>query len=86
MGDTISNHPAQTPWRQLCEVAVLERNPEKLPERIAEARVSVLHRLEGGFQTLSEGEQLALQDALEMLHVLEDDTKREIAEQQRTAS
>jgi hypothetical protein len=79
MSDAISNHAAQ--WRQLCEAAVLELDAEKLSARIAEARIALLNRLEGGFQNLSEGEQLALQDALDMLHVLSDIATREIVEQ-----
>jgi hypothetical protein len=79
MSDAISNPAAQ--WRPLCEAAVLELDAEKLSARIAEARIAVFSRLKDRFQNLSEGEQLALQDALDMLHVLSDIATREIVEQ-----
>ena len=79
MSDIISKDAAH--WRQLCEVAVLELNPEKLPGRIADAHSAVLAQIESGFPVLSEGERLALRDALEMLLILQDIAKREIVEQ-----
>ena len=79
MSDIISKDAAQ--WRQLCEAAVLELNPKKLPGRIADARTAVLAQIESGFPVLSEGERLALSDALDMLLILQDIAKREIVEQ-----
>jgi len=67
-------------WRQLCEAAYLSLIP-KITGTNCRGSYRVLNRLEGGFQNLSEGEQLALQDALDMLHVLGDIAKREIVEQ-----
>ena len=77
MSDTISNYAAQPCWRQLCEAAVLETDPEKLPGRIAEARAAVLAQMDDGFPGLPEGERLALHDALDMLLMLQDIAKRE---------
>src|SRR5689334_12913360 len=64
MSDIICNDAAQPRWRQLCNVAVLELDTEKLPGRIDEARTAVLDRIENGVQNLSEGERFALHDAL----------------------
>ena len=86
MSDIISNHAAQIQWRQLFEAAVLELDPEKLPGRISKARVAVLDRIEGGFPNLSEGERLALHDALDMLLALHDIAERDIGNQQRTGT
>lgn len=85
MSDTISNDAAHPKWRQLCEAAVLELDPEKLTERIAEARAAVLAQMDDGFPGLSEGERLALHDALDMLLVLQDIAKRDLAKQDKTA-
>lgn len=86
MSDIISNNAAQSQWRQLFEAAVLELDPEKLPGRIAKASVAVLDRIEGGFPNLSEGEQLALHDALDMLLALHDAAQPEIVEEQKTGT
>jgi len=79
MSDIISKDAAH--WRQLCEVAALELNREKQSGRIADARTAVLAQIEGAFPVRSEGERLALSDALDMLLILQDIAKREIVEQ-----
>lgn len=86
MSDIIPNDAAQPKWRQLCEAAVIELDPEKLTERIAEARAAVLAQMDDGFPCLSEGERLALHDALDMLLVLQDIAKRDLAKQDKTAT
>jgi hypothetical protein len=86
MSDIISNHAAQTQWRQLFEAAVLELDPEKLPGRIAKASAAVLNRIESGFPNLSESERLALHDALDLLLALHDIGQHEIGEQQKTGT
>jgi hypothetical protein len=84
MSETKGNgaaHP-QSQWRQLCEAAVLELDPTKLIERIAEARTAVLGRIEDGLSVPSEGERFALDDALDMLIILQDIAERDIDDQQ----
>jgi len=56
-----------TEWRQLCQLALLELDLAKLPERIADARNAVLDRIEDGFTKSQDGEQVALREALSML-------------------
>jgi hypothetical protein len=86
MSDIISTDAAQPQWQKLCQAAVLELDPERLPARIAQARIAVLDRIERGFPNLSEGERLALHDALDMLLILQDIAKRESGEHQRTGT
>jgi hypothetical protein len=62
-------------WKQRYRAAILESDPAKLLQRIAEARSAVLDRIEDGFSKPSDGEQLAQRDALETLSTL-----RKIAE------
>ena len=84
MSDITPKDAAHRNWRQLCEAAVLELDPEKLTECIAEARAAVLAQMDDGFPGLSEGERLALHDALDMLLVLQDIAKRDLAKQDKT--
>lgn len=53
MSDIISTDAAHPHWRQICDAAVLELDPEKLLVRIADARTAVLSRFEGDFPDLS---------------------------------
>jgi hypothetical protein len=64
-------------WKQRYQAAILEPDPAKLLQRIAEARSAVLDRIEDGFSKPSNGEQLAQRDALETLTTL-----RKIAEKE----
>jgi hypothetical protein len=82
MSETRRKSAGHPPWRQLCEAAVLELDPKKLIERIAEARTAVLGRIEDRLLVSSEGELLALQDALHMLTTMREIAKRDIGEQQ----
>ena len=64
-------------WRQLCQAAMLERDPVRLLERVARARSSILDRIEDGHTKPLNGEHHDLRDALTML-----DSLRRIAERQ----
>jgi hypothetical protein len=64
-------------WRQLCQAAMSERDPEKLSERVARARSSVLDRIEDCLTKPLNGEHQDLRDALTTL-----DGLRRIAEHQ----
>ena len=63
-------------WRALCQAALIELDPAKLPEGISLARSAILDRLEDG-HLKSESEPQSLQDALSTL-----DSLRRIAERQ----
>jgi len=73
--DLVEVHTPQ--WKQRYQAAILEPDPAKLLQRIAEARSSVLDRIEDGFSKPSNGEQSAQRDALETLTTL-----RKIAEKE----
>jgi hypothetical protein len=64
-------------WRQLCQAALFETNPEKMLERIAHARNAVLDRIEDGYTKPLNGEQHDLRNALKTL-----DSLRRITEPQ----
>ena len=57
-------------WRQLCELALLEMDPEKLLEKVAAARSAILDRIEDSFAPTNK-EQTALHDALGTLSRLQ---------------
>jgi hypothetical protein len=57
-------------WRQLCELALLEMDPEKLLEKVAAARSAILDRIEDSFGPTNK-EQTALHDALGTLSRLQ---------------
>jgi hypothetical protein len=63
-------------WRELCQAALVELDPVKLPLRIALARSAILNRLEDG-HLKSESEQQSLQDALSTLDSLRRITERQ---------
>jgi hypothetical protein len=70
-----NGNPRAPRWKQLCEEAMLELDPATLLQRIAEAHRAIIDRIADQVTKPSDGEQLALQDALESLRVL-----REVAE------
>jgi len=70
-------HSADSDWRQLCQIALLELDPVKTIERIAEARNAVLNRIEDGFTKSHDKEQVLLREALSSL-----DSLRKITESQ----
>ena len=81
---TSSRSFAHTPqWKRLSEAAILELNPGKLLERIVAARSAIHDRIEDGFSKPSDGEQLALGDALEILSTLRTVAEREISEMEK---
>jgi hypothetical protein len=86
MSAMIANDVAQPRWRQLCEAAVVELDPERLLERIVEARTAVLEAIERRCLDSPQAEGLALHDALDMLLILHDIAKRDLGEQQRTGT
>jgi hypothetical protein len=48
--------PADSGWRQLCQIARFEFDPAKTLDRIADARNAVLDRIEDGFTTSQDDE------------------------------
>jgi hypothetical protein len=72
-----NKHPAHSEWRQLCQIALLEIDPVKTIERIADARNAVLDRIEDGFTKSHDDEQVVLREALSSL-----DSLRKITESQ----
>jgi hypothetical protein len=85
MSDIIHNDAAHPLWRRLCQAAVLELDPKKLLNRIAEARTAILGEIEGGSSNSSLAERLALSDALYRLTALREIAQRDLGEQ-RTGS
>jgi hypothetical protein len=67
-------------WKQRYQAAILEPDPAKLLQRIAEARSAVLDRIEDGFSKPLDGEQLAQRDALETLSTLRKIAERDTGE------
>jgi hypothetical protein len=76
--DLVEVHTPQ--WKQRYQAAILEPDPAKLLQRIAEARSAVLDRIEDGFSKPSDGEQLAQRDALETLTTLRKIAERDTGE------
>lgn len=76
MSDTIPNEAAQSEWRTLCQAAMLELDPTKLLERIAQARIVILKQLEDSRERSEE--QLAMRNALGLMRTLREITEREI--------
>ena len=78
-------------WKQLCNAALAELDPTKLPIRIAEARRAVLDRIEDNFSGSANDDHQALRNALEALNALQAIVKREtiqheISEQRKPGS
>jgi hypothetical protein len=78
-------------WKQLCEAAILEPDPAKLLLRVVEARSAVLDQIEPCqiepcLAKPSDGEQLALRDALEYLRVLREVAEREMGDERKTGT
>jgi len=67
-------------WKQLCIAALAERNPAKVPERIAVARSAVLDQIEDNLSKSSSNEQPTLRNALEALDVLRKIVQRKVAQ------
>jgi hypothetical protein len=60
-------------WQQLCQAALVELDPQKLLERIAEARTAVLKQMD-----FSQSDEPPLRAALGLLGTLRRVAKREI--------
>ena len=85
MSDIIGNDAAHSEWRQRCQAALLELDPARLIQRIAEARSAVLDRIEDGFSKSPHGEQLELRDALQTLNSLKRVAERDNGEQRKAS-
>ena len=58
-------------WRKLCKEALLERDPQNLPEKIARAEVAIHLQLKQlKVSRKNEVERQALRDALDSLKIL----------------
>ena len=77
MGSVSNKNDAHPEWQRLCQAALLELDPVRLPERIAAARDAILDRVEEGHTKSPNGEQLALRDALATLDSLRRITERQ---------
>ena len=81
MSDISYNVPYVPRWKQLCIAALAERNPAKVPERIAVARSAVLDQIEDNLSQ-SSSNQLVLRKALEALDVLRKIVQRKVAQRE----
>ena len=83
MSDIVPNHAAHAQeWRRRYQAAIIELDPAKLLKRIAEARGTILGRIEDSSpKEAADPEQVALCNALEMLTTLRTIAEREISEQ-----
>jgi len=70
--------PGPANWKVLYQLAFVEPDPSKLPQRIADARVAVLNRIEDTIKNPGLGEQQALNDALNGLRVLRQEYDRRL--------
>jgi hypothetical protein len=62
--------PSPEDWRELYRAAILEVNLEQLPQRISEARVAIMGRIEATLVTPGSREHQEMYDALSGLRVL----------------
>jgi len=82
VSDIVPNDAAHAQeWRRRYQAAIKELDPAKLLKRIAEARRTILDKIEDSFSKPSDPEQVALCNALEMLTTLRTIAEREISEQ-----
>jgi hypothetical protein len=75
---TTAGAPGPLDWKQLYQLALAELDPAKLPQRIADARVAVLDRIEDTLKNPGIGEQQMLNDALNGLRVLRQEYDRRL--------
>ena len=75
---TTAGTPSPQNWKQLYQLALVELDPAKLPQRIADARVAVLDRIEDTLKNPGIGEQQMLNDALNGLRVLRQEYDRRL--------
>ena len=87
MATNTPNDTSDAPdWRQLCQVAFFELDPEKLLQRIAEARDAVLDRIEDCHSRPADREGYALREALETLNTLQKIAQRDPDVQKKTGT
>lgn len=65
-------------WKQLYQLAFVELDPVKLPQRIADAHTAILNRIEDTLKNPGLGEQQMLNDALNGLRVLRQEYDRRL--------
>jgi len=70
--ETITPVAASNEWLQLCEVALLENDPTKVRDRIAEARQAILDRIEDLLTSPYTAEHHALSNAFRLLCTLKE--------------
>jgi len=68
------------PWKRLYESALLELNPQLLPGAITIARRAIFDRAEEIMIEPASDEHCALNDALRILHTLEEMAAKEAAD------
>jgi len=68
-------------WKQLSIAALAERNPAKVPERLAAARSAVLQQVEGTMSQSSSNQEI-LRNALVALGVLRQIVQRKVAQRE----
>jgi hypothetical protein len=76
MNDILSNEAA---WRKLCHLALCEKDPQRLVQRIAAVSLAVIDHIDSGFPNLSSAERIALHDAWDMLISLLDMASRDLS-------
>jgi hypothetical protein len=82
VSDIIHNDAAYAQeWRRRYQAAIMELDPAKSLQRIAEARSTIVDQIEDSFSKPSDPEQVAPCNALEMLTTLRTIAEREISEQ-----
>jgi len=67
---TTAGTPGPPDWKQLYQLAFVELDPTKLPQRISDARNAILNRIEDTLKNPGLGEQQMLNDALNGLRVI----------------
>jgi len=75
---TTAGTPGPLDWKELYRLAFVELDPAKLPQRIADARVAVLNRIEETLKNPGLGEHQTLNDALSGLRVLRQEYDRRL--------
>ena len=75
---TTAGTPGPPDWKQLYQLAFVELDPVKLPQRISDARTAILNRIEDSLKNPGLGEQQMLNDALNGLRVLRQEYDRRL--------
>ena len=75
---TSAGSPGPLNWKELYQLAVTELDPARLPQRIVDARIAVLDRIEATLKNPGISEQQTLNDALNGLRVLRQEYERHL--------